>query len=197
MAYVLKLEHYSQHLRPHLDYGSYSFPEGRREDEEPLFRVDQRPKEETEVQQMYEHSAVVAADHYCWTLFQAVALRDFKTLYSPFPDFKAGLTVVISFLRDSWLTCSVKKWWRLCCLPRQPAHHVSLLHNLMLLPCNLRPLVLEVRQQFVFSVFAAISMCLKKVILSPPSNLNSKLSNPSFPVHHREARLLLAGDSWW
>lgn len=65
MAYELKLEHHSQHLRPRLDYGSYSFPEGRREDEEPLFRVGQKPKEEAEVQLMYKCSAVVAADHYC------------------------------------------------------------------------------------------------------------------------------------
>lgn len=50
MAYELKTEHHSQHLGLRPDYGSYSFPKRRQKDEELLFRVIQRLKEEAEVQ---------------------------------------------------------------------------------------------------------------------------------------------------
>ena len=155
---------------------------------------------------MDKRFTVVAADHYqfcepagalswaCWSLFQAIALRDFKTSYSLFPGLQMGPAVLVSLLRDSSLTCSLKKLWRLCCLPRQSVPHVSLLRNLMLLSCNLSPLVLEAGEQFVPSSLL-LYLCVWKKLSYLPS-VSSRLSNLSFPVHHAEARLLLAGDSF-
>lgn len=119
MAYELEIEHHSQHLRLHSNYGSYSFPKGRWKDLP--FRVCQRVKEGAEVQVTHKRSAVVAVDHYSfrepagalswrgWNLFQAVAVRDFKMSCSLSPGLKRGRTVLTSFLRDSSLICSLKK----------------------------------------------------------------------------------------
>lgn len=65
MADELEIEHHSQHMGLHSDRGSYSFPKERQKDEEPLFRVGQRLKEEAEVQLTYKCSTVVAVNHYC------------------------------------------------------------------------------------------------------------------------------------
>lgn len=89
-----------------------------------------------------------------WSLFQAVAPRDFMTLYGLSSGPKVALTVPVCLLgvRDSSLNCSLEKLWRLCSLPRQSVPHVSVLHNLMLLSCNLSPLVLEAGEQLVPSI---------------------------------------------
>lgn len=121
---------------------------------------------------------------------------DFKTLCGLSSGLKMGLTVPVSLPRESSLNCSLGKLWRLCSLPRQsvpPRFTVTQLNVPFLQFKSISSWCWRTACPFHF---AAISMCLKKAIVSPFSLLYSKLCNHSLPVHHTEAKLLLAGDSF-
>lgn len=70
----------SSYIGLHSDPGSYSFPKERQKDEEPLFRVGQRLKEEAKVWLTYKYSTVVAVGHYCSSepseVFSRLGLQD-------------------------------------------------------------------------------------------------------------------------